>query len=149
MLGKTYEEQNCSAARALEAVGERWSLLIVRDALFRGMTRFSEFQRSLGVASNVLASRLESFVAAGIMEVRAPAGAREHREYVLTEKGLSLQPVIVALTAWGDRWAAPAGPPIVFRHACGGELRQRLICEACGADVRDPHDVAAQPTGLR
>lgn len=147
MLGKTYEGQNCSAARALEAVGERWSLLIVRDALFRGVTRFSDFQRSLGIASNVLATRLDGFIAAGIMEVRPSSGAPDHREYVLTEKGASLQPVIVALTAWGDRWAAPAGPPIVFTHTCGGEVHQHLICRACGTDVRDPGDVEARALG--
>ena len=70
VLGRTYEGQNCSAARALEVVGERWSLLIMRDALFRGMTRFSDFQRSLGLASNVLAKRLDGFVENGLMEQR-------------------------------------------------------------------------------
>jgi DNA-binding HxlR family transcriptional regulator len=74
MLGTTYEKQNCSAARALEVVGERWSLLILRDALFRGMTRFSEFERSLGLAPNVLAKRLEGFVASGLLEKSTDGG---------------------------------------------------------------------------
>jgi DNA-binding HxlR family transcriptional regulator len=121
MLGRTYDNQNCSAARALEVIGERWSLLIVRDALFGGLTRFAEFQRNLGIAPNILASRLDSFVAAGLMEPRRYSEQHEHREYVLTEKGRDLQPVIIALTAWGDRWAAPDGPPVVYEHAdCGG-----------------------------
>src|SRR3954447_17797158 len=98
MLGKTYSDQNCSAARALELVGERWSLLIIRDALFRGVTRFADFQRNLGVASNILASRLNDFVAADLMERRVTS---THHDYLLTDKGRDLQPVIVALTHWG------------------------------------------------
>ena len=131
MLGTTYEKQNCSAARALEVVGERWSLLILRDALFRGMTRFSEFERSLGLAPNVLAKRLEGFVAAGLLEKSS-----DHRDHVdhyrPTERGLAFKPVIVALTAWGDRWAAPQGPPVQFEHAgCGGHVDYRLRCAKC------------------
>src|SRR5437764_13803820 len=113
MLGHTYEAQNCSAARALEAVGERWSLLIIRDALFRGITRFTDFQRSLGVAPNILANRLDGFVAAGLMTQHQYGPSTQQREYLPTDKGRDLQPVIIALTAWGDRWSAPQGPPIV------------------------------------
>jgi DNA-binding HxlR family transcriptional regulator len=134
MLGRTYEHENCSAARALEVVGERWSLLIVRDAIFRGTRKFSEFQRNLGVAPNILASRLDRFVRAGLMRARRYSEHPEHREYVLTKKGLDLQPVIIALTAWGDRWAAPEGPPIVYKHEdCGGRIYQRLGCSVCDA----------------
>jgi DNA-binding HxlR family transcriptional regulator len=132
MLGRLYEHEDCSAARALEIAGERWSLLILRDAFFRGTTRFSDFQRALGLAPNILAKRLDDFVGAGIMEMRASSG--EHREYHLTEKGLDFKPVILALSAWGDRWAAPDGPPIAFEHAgCGGRVVQRLHCKKCGA----------------
>lgn len=132
MLGRTYDREDCSAARALEIAGERWSLLILRDAFFRGTTRFSDFQRSLGVAPNILTKRLDDFVGAGIMETSAPAG--EHREYHLTEKGLDFKPVVLALSAWGDRWAAPDGPPVAFEHAtCGGRVVQRLHCKKCGA----------------
>jgi DNA-binding HxlR family transcriptional regulator len=134
MLGTTYESQNCSAARALELVGERWSLLILRDALFRGMTRFSEFERSLGVAPNVLAKRLEAFVGSGLLTKDADSSAAEH--YRLTAKGLSFKPVIVALTAWGDQWAAPQGPPVRFEHeGCGGAVAGRLCCARCGDGV--------------
>jgi DNA-binding HxlR family transcriptional regulator len=78
MLGKTYERENCSAARALEHFGERWSLLIIRDAVFRGRRQFAEFQRSLGLASNGLATRLDAFVAAGIMERRTYSSHQDH-----------------------------------------------------------------------
>ena len=87
-------------------MGERWSLLILRDAMFGGLTRFSQFQKSLGVATNILARRLEDFVDAGLMEHR-PGAAGEQAEYVLTRKGLELKPVIIALTAWGDKWVRP------------------------------------------
>jgi DNA-binding HxlR family transcriptional regulator len=147
MLGRTYPRENCSAARALEIVGERWSLLILRDAVFGGSTRFTEFQRSLGIAPNVLTSRLETFVNAGLMETRQLSDEHSTREYVLTDKGLDLQPVIIALTEWGDRWAAPEGPPILYRHeGCGGALRQHLTCGQCGAEVsRDEVGVVPGP----
>jgi DNA-binding HxlR family transcriptional regulator len=145
MLGRTYTRENCSAARTLEIVGERWSLLILRDAIFGGSTRFTEFQRSLGVAPNILASRLETFADAGLIRTRPLSGESSTHEYVLTDKGLDLEPIIIALTAWGDRWAAPQGPPIVYRHeGCGGAIHQHLTCEQCAAEI--PHaEVGAHP----
>jgi DNA-binding HxlR family transcriptional regulator len=141
MLGKTYETQVCSAARALEFVGERWTLLIVRDALFAGATRFSDFHKGLGIATNVLTSRLEGLVRAGIMERRGSVQHPELHEYVLTEKGQQLAPVIVALTEWGDRWEAPDGPPVLYTHAsCGGEISQQITCTNCGR-VDDPAEL--------
>lgn len=119
MLGTTYPGQDCSAARALELVGERWTLLILRDAMFRGFVRYSQFAESLGIATNILARRLEGLVAAGLMETRGPSVRAAHREYHLTEKGLDLKPVIVALTEWGDRWLGPG--PVEFRHADSDE----------------------------
>jgi DNA-binding HxlR family transcriptional regulator len=113
MLGRTYEGEECSAARTLGLVGERWSLLILRDAMFRGSTRFSQFQKSLGVATNILAKRLEGFVDDGLMERRQPDSG-EQAEYVLTRKGLELKVVIVALTQWGDKWLGPG--PVVFQN---------------------------------
>jgi DNA-binding HxlR family transcriptional regulator len=134
MLGRTYDRENCSAARTLEIVGERWSLLIIRNAMFAGSTRFTEFQRQLGIAPNILSSRLDRFVEAGLMRTRPLTGDAETREYVLTGKGLDLQPVIIALTEWGDRWAAPQGPPTIYQHeGCGGRLHQRLSCADCDA----------------
>lgn len=131
MLGRTYDRLNCSAARALELVGERWSLMILRNAMFVGTTRFNEFQRQLGIAPNILSARLEGFVEAGLMRVRE-LGDGELREYLLTQKGVEFDPVIIALTTWGDRWAAPDGPPVLFEHdGCGGHVHQGLTCSEC------------------
>ena len=145
MLGRTYERENCSAARALELVGERWSLLIMRDAMFAGARRFTEFERSLGIASNVLAARLERFTENGLMESRRAPDGGEVREYVLTPKGLDLEPVILALSAWGDRWAAPDGAPIVYEHErCSGSVHLELRCETCGVSL-PPGEIVAIP----
>lgn len=145
VLGKTYERENCSAARALELVGERWSLLIIRDALFRARRRFADFQRSLGLASNVLATRLEGFVDAGLMERRTYSSHEDHYEYLLTDKGRDLAPVVIALTAWGDRWAAPNGPPILYRHhGCRGRVDSTLTCDRCGRQL-SAGAIEAQP----
>src|SRR3954471_15961700 len=138
MLGHLYEDEICSAARALEIVGERWSLLILRNAMFAGMTRFTEFQRSLGIAPNVLAKRLTAFVDAGLL------GVREDGEYALTDKGLGLKPAIIALTEWGDRWARDKmGRPVVYRHlACDGEVSLAMTCAGCGQPVSSAHVTA-------
>lgn len=128
MLGKAYETQVCSIARSLELVGERWSLLIIRDALFARVTRFGDFQHNLGIATNVLTSRLESFMASGIMERDGSA------DYILTTKGRALAVALIALTEWGDAWATPAEPPVLYRHsAChDGAVHAVVACEACG-----------------
>ena len=145
MLGRTYNLENCSAARTLEIVGERWSLLIIRDALFRDRTRYSQFQRSLGIAPNILASRLSWFVEAGLMEMSPTVDGSEGSEYLLTEKGKELGTVVVALTEWGDRWAAPEGPPIVFVHKyCGGAVSTNIKCQGC-AEVLNSEDLLAKP----
>ena len=133
MLGKTYDSQVCSIARALEVVGERWSLLILRNALFAGSTRYGDFQRSLGIATNVLQDRLDGFVEAGIMRRRRYSEQSESYEYLLTEKGRDFAPALIALTEWGDRWSAPDGPPILYRHgACGSSVSHELVCTTCG-----------------
>jgi DNA-binding HxlR family transcriptional regulator len=133
MLGNTYDTQVCSIARALELVGERWTLLILRNALFAGSTRYGDFQRDLGIATNVLQDRLDGLVEAEIMERRPSAAQAGVSEYVLTEKGRDFAPALVALTAWGDRWAAPDGPPILYRHTgCGSALGVELTCATHG-----------------
>src|ERR687897_43780 len=137
MLGHLYENQNCSAARALELVGERWSLLILRDAMFGDLTRFSQFQKSLGVATNILAKRLEDFVEAGLMERRQGASG-EQAEYLLTRKGLELKPVIIALTEWGDKWVRPG--PIEFQNESDGqpvELQLRRVGDDTPVAISD------------
>lgn len=145
MLGRTYDRENCSAARTLEIVGERWSLLIIRNAMFAGSTRFTEFQRTLGIAPNILSSRLDRLVAAGLMRTQPRTDDHETHEYVLTRQGLDLQGVIIALTAWGDRWVAPDGPPIIYEHeSCGGHIHQHLTCQDCGA-TPTPAQVTTRP----
>lgn len=145
MLGKTYDGEVCSIARSLEMVGERWSMLIIRDALFAGSTRYSEFQRTLGIATNVLQDRLDGFVENGIMERHQVSGQPGQHEYLLTEKGRDLMPALIALTDWGDRWSAPDGPPILYSHSsCGSPVSHELSCAACGR-LDDAAEVRAQP----
>ena len=145
MLGRLYEEQTCSIARSLEVIGERWTLLVLRDA-FLGVRRFDDFQRSLGIARNVLAARLGRLVDEGVLEKVAYQQRPERHEYRLTEKGLGLWPVIVALLRWGDEhYPEEAGPPRVLEHRdCGGTVTTRLTCSRCGAEL-GPHDVRALP----
>lgn len=136
MLGKTYDSQVCSIARALEVIGERWSLLIIRDAVFGGATRYSDFQRRLGVATNILKARLDGFVEAGIMQRHKYSEQPELYEYRLTDKGRALAPALVALTEWGDRWATDGEPPILYTHSvCGTGITQQTVCEIGRAHV--------------
>jgi DNA-binding HxlR family transcriptional regulator len=151
MLGRTYESQRCSVARTLELVGERWTLLIVRDA-FLGVRRFGDFAERLGVARNVLQDRLERLVEAGVL-AKVPYQERPLRhEYRLTDMGRDLWPSIVALLQFGDKHlASDAGPPMLLLHRdCGGELDDRRICTQCGAalELRDVETVAG-PGGAR
>jgi len=145
VLHRTYEGQNCSVARALEEVGERWTLLICRDACCRGIRRFDDFERSLGIARSVLAARLERLCESGILERRRYQTRPERFEYVPTEKGLDLFPVIAALMRWGDHYLAPDGPPGVLEHiGCGGEITEMLTCSACGHEL-GARDVYTRP----
>jgi DNA-binding HxlR family transcriptional regulator len=145
MLGRTYDNQICSIARALEVVGERWSLLIIRDA-FLGLKRFEEFQASLGVARNVLTQRLSRLVDEGILE-RVRYQERPTRyEYRLTSKGGELGTAVIALLQWGDRHlAGEAGPPRLVEHAvCSGNAVAQLVCDKCGNAI-GPHEVELKP----
>ena len=144
MLGRSYESQTCSVAAALEVVGERWTLLILRDT-FLGVRRFDDFQRSLGIARNVLQARLERLVEEGILERRLYQEHPPRHEYRLTPKGVDLWPTVVALMKWGDRHAFPDGPPVVIEHrGCGGEVDDRRICTRCGA-LLEAREVVPRP----
>ena len=135
MLPKDYTGQNCSVARALEVVGERWTLLILRDA-FMGVTRFERFQQRLRLAPNILSKRLRSLTDAGILERRPYQERPERHEYVLTPGGRELFPVVMALMRWGDAHLSPEGAPAVVRHAgCGGEIDGHATCERCDLAV--------------
>jgi DNA-binding HxlR family transcriptional regulator len=132
VLNRRYE-QVCSIAGALELLGERWTLLVIRD-VFSGRRRFDQIQENLGVARNVLSARLAWLVQVGILERRRYSERPPRHEYFLTEKGLDLWPVMISLLHWGDRhleW--PDGPPVVVVHkGCGGRVDDRRICERCG-----------------
>ena len=136
-LPNDFSDQNCSVARTLEVVGERWSLLVIRDA-FMGVRRFDDFQRGLGISRNVLTARLAHLVELGVLR-RVQYSERPPRfEYRLTQRGLDLFPVIMAMHEFGDRHAPPPnGPARLFRHRdCGGLIDQRHVrCTVCGEDV--------------
>lgn len=133
MLRHDYPGLDCSVAKALEVIGERWSLLIVRGVM-HGNRRFGEMQESLGIARNVLSARLQRLVDEDILERRAYQESPPRYEYFLTEKGLELWPALIALLHWGDRYSAgPDGPTRVIVHKeCGGRVSERGICEDCG-----------------
>lgn len=134
MLRRDYPAlDDCSVAKALEVIGERWSLLIVRTVM-HGNRRFGEMQASLGIARNVLSSRLERLIEEDILERRAYQESPARYEYFLTEKGLDLWPALIALLNWGDRYSpAPEGPRRLIVHKeCGGAVSERGICESCG-----------------
>jgi DNA-binding HxlR family transcriptional regulator len=145
VLPRTYDNQVCSIARTLEVMGDRWTMLVVRDA-FLGQRRFDDFQASLGCARNVLSDRLARLVDDGILEKHLYNERPERFEYRLTEKGLDLWPVMVTLMKWGDNHApTEAGPPVRIVHRdCGGEITEYLTCSLCG-DQLGPRMVEAQP----
>lgn len=150
MLRHDYPGQVCSIAKALEVIGERWSLLIVRDVM-NGRRRFDDLQKGLGIARNVLSTRLQRLVEEDILERRPYQESPPRYEYFLTEKGLDLWPALVALLAWGDRHSpSPGGPPMLIVHKeCGGEVNDRGACESCGK-VLNARDARALPgPGLR
>jgi DNA-binding HxlR family transcriptional regulator len=137
VLQRQYPSQVCSIARSLEVVGERWTLLIVRDAVL-GVERFEDFQDRLGIASNVLTNRLRLLCEEDVLE-RVPDPERPGRpRYVLTDKGRELAPALIVLMKWGDRhYPAPGGPPRLTLHSgCGGNVGADFRCEQCGQLVR-------------
>jgi len=136
-MGRTadYSKESCSVAATLSVVGDPWTLLILRDA-FAGVRRFDDWQQRLGVARNVLAARLKTLVAHGVLETRLYSEHPPRKDYVLTPKGRDLMPVLLTLKAWGDRHVyGRDAEPVDFIHDCGQPLTPRLICEACGKPV--------------
>ncbi len=141
-LPSTYADRNCSLARALEVVGERWTLLIVRDAFF-GVRRFGDFAGRLGIPRAVLTSRLKALVQEGVLTRDEAAGGVV--EYRLTGKGVELWPIVRALMGWGDAHYSPAGAKRTVRHdADGGLLDHDGRCADCGAVVPVP-DIRVEP----
>jgi DNA-binding HxlR family transcriptional regulator len=125
----------CSVAQCLEVIGEWWSMLVIRDA-FLGVQRFDDFQSRLGIARNVLAQRLAKLVDAGVLEKRPYQQNPPRYDYLLTDKGRELWPVLTAMRQWGDRHAAPHGPPVrVVHRGCGKASEFVLSCARCGERV--------------
>lgn len=133
MRRTSFAEMVCPIAQSLEIIGEWWTLLIIRDAFF-GVTRFDDFQENLGIARNVLAARLETLVAGGVMERVPYDEARERYDYVLTEKGRALWPVMVTLRQWGDEWVRGRGHEVwqLQHKQCGHLTTALLTCDHCG-----------------
>lgn len=145
MLGRDYADQVCSLSRSLEVVGERWTLLILRDVLL-GRCRFDELIDSTGVTRTVLTQRLAHLVNEGVLE-RVPYQERPARfEYRLTGKGQALTPVIAHLIWWGDQFYPEAGgaPRLLVHRSCGGPVGDRFTCRSCSQDL-DPADVTTAP----
>ena len=132
----SFARMRCSLARGLELIGDWWSPLIVRD-LFLGVARFDELVEDLGISRNLLARRLKSLTGKGVVERVAYQRRPTRYEYRLSEAGRDLIPAILALTAWGDRWARPKeGSPMLFVHkSCGHRFSPRVTCSACGESL--------------
>src|SRR6185312_8162579 len=138
MKHKGFEEMLCPIARSLERVGEWWSILILRDA-FKGMTRFDQFQKSLGIAPNMLTRRLGTLVESGLLERRLYSEKPPRYEYVLTERGRDFRPVLWALVAWGNKHFAPEGESMLVVDAVTGERAEPLLTDArSGRPLRAP-----------
>jgi DNA-binding HxlR family transcriptional regulator len=139
---KSFEHMNCSLAQTLDVIGERWTLLVLRDAFF-GARRFEQFQRSLGIARNILSTRLNRLIEEGILEKRPGESGRF--EYVLTEKGLDLQPVLLAMTHWGDKHRPSSkGQRVVFVDRESGQPIQPMAVHAADGRVLKPREVKAK-----
>jgi DNA-binding HxlR family transcriptional regulator len=142
VLKRTYDGQNCSIARALELVGERWTLLIIRDA-FLGLRRFDQFQESLGVARNVLSDRLKRLVDQGILERSAYSERPPRFEYSLTEKGRELGVPLIALMQWGDRHLSEKPPRVARRRNDRSPVRAVFVDR--DDEVVSPHELEVVP----
>jgi len=144
MKYKTFEGMNCSLAQTLNIIGERWTLLILRDAFF-GARKFSEFQDNLGIARNILSTRLNQLVAEGIFEKHTPTEGG-HAEYRLTESGLALQPILLSMTHWGDQYKAnPKGPRLTFvERSTGLPIRTMTAISEDGRSL-SPREIKAVP----
>ena len=145
MRQTSFAQMACSLARGLELVGDWWTPMIIRD-LQLGVDRFDVLAEDLGISRNLLAARLTHLTEHGIVARHRYQDHPPRDRYALTEAGQELWPVLMALTAWGDRWATPeGGPPLLFEHRrCGHRFTPAVSCSACGEPV-DPAEVTAVP----
>jgi len=138
MQRKSFEAMQCPIARSLEHVGEWWSILILRDA-FQGLTRFDEFQKSLGIAPNMLTRRLNALVESGMLERRRYSERPPREAYVLTGRGRDFQPVVLAMMAWGNKHLAPEGEAVMVVDTVTGERAEPVLVDAkSGEPLRRP-----------
>jgi DNA-binding HxlR family transcriptional regulator len=143
MKKENFKHLECSLARSLDMIGDWWTLLIIRD-LFYGMDTFDMLCKDLGIARNILADRLRKLVERGLIEKWKEPNSSGRGNYRLTHKGKDLFPIIMALVAWGDRWEAPNGPPIIFQHRPDWHAAQpTVICAKCG-EVLKAKDIQPQ-----
>ena len=146
MVSPSAQPRPCSIARTLELVGEKWALLAVRE-VFLGNRRFDEMVRKIGAPRDTLAARLRALVSAGILERRQYSEHPARFEYHLTQAGRDLNPVLLMLMRWGDKYLAGSdGPPLVLEHQCGHQLAAQVVCEACGEPVKAG---TTKPAGVR
>ncbi len=150
MLGRDYSDQVCSISRSLEVIGERWTLLILRDVLL-GRHRFDELVDSLGITRTVLTQRLRNLLGEGVLHRTAYQQRPERFDYHLTDKGRALTPVIAHLLWWGDAYyPEPAGPPRLLLHrGCGGEVQAHFTCGGCGTELGGGDIVTESGPGIR
>lgn len=136
MKWQDLSNQNCSLARGLAVIGDRWTMMILREAFLK-VRRFEDFQNNLGIARRVLTERLAHLVAHGVLERVQYQDRPARYEYRLTDKGLDLYPVVLSLVHWGDAYYADeSGPPMRHRHkACGHDFHSVLTCSECGETV--------------
>ncbi|MFD2094181.1 winged helix-turn-helix transcriptional regulator [Blastococcus deserti] len=149
MRQTSFAAMQCSLARSLEVVGDWWSPLVLRD-LFLGLDRFDQLVDDLGISRNLLADRLAKLVEGGVVAREAYQERPVRHRYLLTDAGRELVPVLLALTAWGDRWMTPdGGPPLLVAHVgCGARTTPTVCCSACGEPLRsDDVAVSAGPGG--
>ena len=132
--GQAVLPRECSIARTLELIGEKWALLALRE-VFLGVRRFDTIQRNTGAPRDILSARLRKLVAGGVLERRQYQERPARFEYRLTEAGRELLPVLLTLMRWGDRHLADGEPPLTYRHRCGADLDPVLVCGACGEPV--------------
>src|SRR5437660_11702514 len=139
MQRKSFGQMVCPIARSLERVGEWWSILILRDAL-HGLTRFDELQKSLGIAPNMLARRLNALVESGLLERRRYSEHPPRDRYLLTERGRDFRPVLLSLLAWGNRHFAPEGASVVLVNCKTGTAVDPVLADpATGRPINEPH----------
>jgi DNA-binding HxlR family transcriptional regulator len=129
-------DQSCSVARSVAVIGDRWTLMLLRDC-FLGVRRFEDFERRLGISRSIIADRLKRLTDEGVLSRQAYQDHPVRHEYRLTDKGLALHPVIMAIVHWGDvHYAGDAGPPLIHRHkSCGCDFAPVQTCSECGEPV--------------